>query len=249
MNKKTAKIAFIFVVMTTAMLLSGCSSILSPEKKFQSVVRHAPFDAVIVPGFPHQKDNWSMVVKCRVYWAVYLYNQGITKNIIFSGSAVYTPYVESKIMALYAEEMGVPREHIFIENKAEHSSENLYYSYILAKENGFESIAVASDAIQCGFLKRFKNKFKLNDVKFIPIVYEDLELKEYPDPIINQEEAFVPDFVSLKERESFFQRYKGTHGYKIKKMLKENQDNNPCIPDLDHGMDKASLEQSMQNRH
>ncbi len=246
MKRNKIKIASLFIMLTITILLSACSSILSPEKKYKAVVRHAPFDAVIVPGFPHQKDNWSMVVKCRVYWAVYLYNQGIAKNIIFSGSAVYTPYVESEIMALYAEGMGVPREHIFIENKAEHSSENLYYSYVLAKENGFQSVAVASDAIQCGFLKRFKNKFKLDDVQFIPIVYDDLELKECPDPIINQEEAFVPNFVSLKERESFFERYRGTHGYKIKKLLKDNK---ACPPDLHSEMDKAYVEQGMQNRH
>ncbi len=247
MKHYVLKIASILIVLTVATLLSACSSIFSSEKKFQSVVRHAPFDAVIVPGFPHQKDNWSMVVKCRVYWAVYLYNKGIAKNIIFSGSAVYTPYVESEIMALYAEEMGVPREHIFIENKAEHSSENLYYSYVLAKEKGFQSIAVASDAIQCGFLKRFKNKFKLNDVKFIPIVYDDLKLKECPDPIINEEAAFVSDFVSLKERENFFERYRGTHGYKIKKLLKDNT-KQQCLPDM-HSMDNASLDHSIQNRH
>jgi len=246
MQHNVLKLASILIVLTMAMLLSACSSILSPEKKYQSVVRHAPFDAVIVPGFPHQKGNWSMVVKCRVHWAVYLYKKGIAKNIIFSGSAVYTPYVESEIMALYAEKMGIPREHIFIENKAEHSSENLYYSYVLAKENGFKSIAVASDAIQCGFLKRFKNKFNLDDVRFIPIVYDDLKLKEYPDPIINQDEAFVRDFVSLKERENFFERYRGTHGYKIKQLLKENK---RCTTDYSSDMNKASLQQSMQNRH
>jgi len=240
------KIASVFIVLTMAMLLSACSSILNSEKKYQSIVRHAPFDAVIVPGFPHQKDNWSMVVKCRVHWAVYLYKNGVAKNIIFSGSAVYTPYVESEIMALYAEKMGIPREHIFIENKAEHTSENLYYSYMLAKENGFQSIAVASDVVQCGFLQRFKSKFQLEDVKFIPIVYGNLELKEYPDPVINQEEAFVPNFISLKERESFFERYRGTHGYKIKQLLKDSK---RCATGYSSEMNKASLQQSMQNHH
>ena len=240
------KIAPMFIVWFGGILLSGCASVLSPEKKYESAVRYAPFDAVIVPGFPHEKGNWSMVVKCRVYWAVYLYNNGIAKNIIFSGSAVYTPYVESEIMALYAEQMGVPKENIFIETKAEHSSDNLYYSYVLAKENNFKSIAVASDAVQCGFLKRFKHKFKLNDVKFIPIVYEDLQLKECPGPIINDQDAFVPNFVSLKEREKFFQRYRSTHGSKVKKIIRDNKH---CPSNSPAEMDNASLEQSMQNRH
>jgi hypothetical protein len=246
MKNRLLKIASMLVVLLAGLLLSGCASVLSPEKKYESVVRYAPFDAVIVPGFPHEKGNWSMVSKCRVYWAVYLYNNGIAKNIIFSGSAVYTPYVESEIMALYAEQMGIPKEHIFVETKAEHSSENLYYSYLLAKENNFKSIAVASDAIQCGFLKRFKHKFKLNDVKFIPIVYEDLELKECPDPVINDQEAYVTDFVSLKERENFFQRYRATHGCKVKKLMRENKH---CPPASPAETDKASLEQSMRYHH
>lgn len=244
------KIAFILVGLAMSILLSSCSALLSPEKKYEAVIQRAPFDAVIVPGFPHENNKWSMVTKCRVYWAVYLYKKGIAKNIIFSGSAVYTPYVESEIMALYAEKMGIPKNHIFLETKAEHSSENLYYSYILAKENGFNSVAVASDAVQCGFLKRFKRKFKLHDVQFIPIVYEDLKLKEYPDPKINQQEAYVKNFVSLKDRESFFMRYRCTHGYKVKKLIQEN---NRCetIPSIssDPPDDKASLEQSMRYSH
>lgn len=244
MMNKLFKIASILTVLLAGLLLSGCASILSPEKKYEAVVRYAPFDAVIVPGFPHEKGSWSMVVKCRVYWAVYLYNEGITKNIIFSGSAVYTPYVEGEIMALYAEQMGVPKEHIFVETKAEHSSENLYYSYLLAKEHNFKTIAVASDAIQCGFLKRFQHQFKLNDVKFIPIVYEDLQLKEHPDPIINEQEAYVADFVSLKQRENFLQRYRATHGCKVRKMMRENSQ---CPPTPPTEMDNVSLGQNVQN--
>lgn len=240
------KIASILAVLAMSILLSSCSTLLSPEKNYERVVAHAPFDAIIVPGFPHQKDNWSMVVKCRVYWAVYLYKKGIAKNIIFSGAAVYTPYVESEVMALYAEQMGIPKEHIFLETKAEHSSENLYYSYVLAREIGFKSIAVASDAVQCSFLKRFKRKFKLNDVQFLPIVYEELKLKEYPDPKINDQQAYVSDFVSLKERESFFMRYRCSHGYKVKKMMQENDD---CQLSRSSDTDKASLEQSMQHNH
>ena len=34
--------------------------------------------------------------------AYYLYKNGYTKNIIFSGSAVHTPYVEAKVMRLLA---------------------------------------------------------------------------------------------------------------------------------------------------
>ena len=69
----------------------------------------------------------------------------MTKNIIFSGGAVYTKYTESAIMKLFAIEMGIPEENIFIEERAEHSTENVFYSYYIAKDLNFKKLAVASD--------------------------------------------------------------------------------------------------------
>jgi hypothetical protein len=217
----------IYAAATAALvtLLTGCSSYLHPEKSYQSIVKQAPFDVIIVPGFPHQQGNWNIVVKSRVYWAVFLYQQGITKNIIFSGSAVYTPYVEGEVMALYAEQLGVPRGRIFIETQAEHTAENLYYSYVLAKQYDFKSIAVASDAVQCQLLKKFRHKFHVYEVQFIPIVYDYLDLKGKKDPHINDQIAFVSDFRSLRERENFLKRYRGTCGRKIKQLIKQDKAN------------------------
>jgi len=50
-----------------------------------------------------------------VLWASFLYKQGVIRNIIFSGGAVYTPYYEAKVMGLYAQRLGIPKEHIFYE--------------------------------------------------------------------------------------------------------------------------------------
>src|SRR5690606_27635585 len=87
-----------------------------------------PYDAIIVPGVPFDGENWSETMKMRVCWSKYLYDKGYAKNIIYSGSAVYTEYEEASIMALYAEELGIPKEHIFRDQRAEHSTENVYYS-------------------------------------------------------------------------------------------------------------------------
>jgi hypothetical protein len=73
-----------------------------------------PYDVIIVPGIPFEKDkDAGMIMKARVKWASYLVTRGIAKNVIFSGSAVYTPYTESRIMALYAIELGIPAERIY----------------------------------------------------------------------------------------------------------------------------------------
>jgi uncharacterized SAM-binding protein YcdF (DUF218 family) len=225
--KKMKSILYLAFFGASGISLSGCSVYYNkfytdPDKCYKEAIAKEPFDAAIVPGFPHQKDNWSQVVKGRVYWAVYLYKHGMVKNIIFSGSAVYSPYIESEVMALYARELGIPQECIFTETRAEHSTENLYYSYELAKNKGFKTIALATDPAQSSFLKSYKRKFKL-DIEFIPILYDTLKVINKVDPDIEEEKAFVPDFVPLTEREGIIKRLRGTRGHVIKKLIRKNK--------------------------
>jgi uncharacterized SAM-binding protein YcdF (DUF218 family) len=175
------------------------------------------YDAVVVPGVPFENGQWSRTMKGRVYWSKYLFDKGITKNIIYSGSAVYTPYTEAMIMALYAEELGIPRENIFIENLAEHSTENIYYSYKKARKLGFERIALASDPYQTQMLKKYTLKKVSPDVGFIPIVFDTLLVMEsrIKEPEIKYQEAFAKDFISLTDRENFLKRFRGTRGLGI----------------------------------
>ena len=87
-------------------------------------------------------------MRYRVLWSKFLIDKGYANNVIYSGSAVYSPFVESKIMALYGKELGIPEQNIFTEEKAEHSTENLFYSYEIAKQMGFIKIALATDPFQ-----------------------------------------------------------------------------------------------------
>ncbi|MFN3402699.1 MAG: YdcF family protein [Cytophagaceae bacterium] len=214
-------------LICSVLLLSGCSVYYDkfytdPEKCFKVSCNHC-YDAVIIPGFPHQKGGWSRTVQERVHWAVYLYKNGIAKNLIFSGAAVYTPYVEARIMAMYAEQLGVSKEHILIEEQAEHSTENLYFSYVMAQKNGLNKIALASHPAQSSFLKSFPKKFKLKDLDFIPIVNDTLIKLELNEPIIEEEKALVPNFVSLVERENVVKRLFGTRGNKVRKIIRKNR--------------------------
>jgi len=107
-----------------------------------------------------------------------LYDKGITKNVIYSGSAVYSPYYEAEIMALYAQTIGIPKENIFAETKAEHSTENVYYSYKKAKNLGFEKIALATDPFQSKMVKSFITKKMKAPIAIIPMVYDSLKTIE-----------------------------------------------------------------------
>lgn len=193
------------------MLVSSCIS-WSAKRSFERYVVGQPYDAIIVPGVPFKNGTWSDIMKMRVHWAVNLYQQGIAKNIVFSGSAVYSPYIEARIMALYAQELGVDKAHILTEERAEHSTENLYYSYRLAKEHGLNKIALATDPFQGSFLHSFAQKIKLNQMGFLPVVFKELEKMDLITPSIDPAWAYVEDFISIVERESMAVRFQGTMG-------------------------------------
>lgn len=204
-------------LLFTTLLLSSCTFFRpGPTKLYSLALKAAPFDVIIVPGVPFDGSKWSMAMKGRVIWADYLYKQGIAKNIIFSGGAVYSPYVEGKIMALYAEALGTPKEHVFIEDKAEHSTENIYNSYLLARKLGFTKIAVASDPFQSNLLMRFtKRRFKL-PITHIPYLISTLSTIDDVDPAIDPVSAFVENFKSIVETQSKWHRFRGTRGKNIK---------------------------------
>jgi len=206
-------------MLSVLLPLSSCVYWQSTCKKIlKKAEKGPPYDAIIVPGVPFDSldGNWSSIMKIRVYWSCFLYKKGIAKNIIFSGSAVYTPYVESKIMALYARQIGIPEEHIFIESAAEHSTENIYYSYYLGKRQGFNRMAIASDPFQTRLLKSFARKLKL-DVDLLPMVFDSVNSYDLEKPIkIDPVSAHVASFSSIMIREKFWKRLQGTMGKNLK---------------------------------
>lgn len=173
-----------------------------------------PYDVIIVPGVPYQDPTLKLVLKARILWAKYLFEHKVAKNIIFSGSSVYNPYIEGKIMRIYADSLNIPSEHTFSETQAEHSTENIYYSLLMAKKLGFKKIAVATDHYQAILIKRFMRQY-CPEVKIITIEYNKINLMTAPWPEINPVSAYVDNFVSLVERENRVKRFKGTLGKNI----------------------------------
>lgn len=218
------------ILFTSVFYFNACAFVnrryyTDPGIYFEAAKANAPYDAVIVPGFPHVKDSMTSIVQNRVLWAWYLYENGFAKNVIFSGGAVYTPYKESEIMAMYAIQLGIPKEHVFVDTQAEHSTENLYYSYKIAQKNQFKRVAFATDIAQSSFVYSLNNEELKIPVDFIPIVYDTLKTVVRIEPNINQQEAHVEDFVSIVDRESIWKRLRGTRGDKVKKMMRGDRMN------------------------
>jgi len=210
-------------ICTGIFIVATFTSCIYHNKKCQKLYAAAAtqkYDLVVVPGIAYDSTGWTRIMKARVYWSKYLYDNGIAKNIMYSGAAVYTKYCEAEIMAQYAEAIGIPKEHIFTETKAEHSTENIYYSYKKAKLMKFDKIALATDPFQAKMLTRFTKKKVNKEVAIIPIdfkVLKTLEPTMIDQPKIDINKTVVDSFVSIKEREGFFKRLKGTNGKNIKK--------------------------------
>jgi uncharacterized SAM-binding protein YcdF (DUF218 family) len=205
------------VVLSVIFLINSCAFSSRASRTLLEESMSKPYDIIVVPGVPFENGQWSPTMKGRIYWSKYLYDMGIAKNIMYSGSAVYSPYIEAEIMALYAEKIGIPGTHILTEKMAEHSTENIYYSYRKARKLGYERIALASDPFQTKMLKAFTRKNVSPDIGFIPIVYDTLREMEISmtDPEIDHLAAFEKDFIPLPQRENFFERFRGTRGLDI----------------------------------
>lgn len=218
--KKFLKIFLFFhLFLAVGLLLTHCTFTHYARKSYERAKKEKPFDVIIVPGVPYEQDNTTGIMTMRIYWAKHLYDSGYTRNIIFSGSAVYSPYVEGIAMKIIADSLGIPSDHTFSETKAEHSTENIYYSWKMAKSMGFQKIALATDPFQAGMLRSFVRKY-CPGVRSIPVVFEKMNMDGKTLPIIDFSTAYRPGFESITKREGFWQRFHGTMGKRIKAEVK-----------------------------
>lgn len=156
----------------------------------------------------------------RILWAKHLYNSGFTKNIIFSGSSVYTPFIEGIAMKVIADSLGKSPDNTFAETKAEHSTENVYYSWKMAKEMGFQKIALAIDPFQTMLLRGFTKRY-CPGVAHIPVVFGVVNMDGTLLPLVDTTSFYNKDFVSITKRESFWERFQGTRGKRVKEEVRK----------------------------
>ncbi len=170
------------------------------ETTYQNSLTNAPYDVVIIPGSPYDNPEPNQMFTSRMLWALQLYKQGTVKHIIFSGSAVHTPYTEGTIMKAISDSMGIPSSVSSVETQALHTDENIYYGFAMAKKAGYKTIAVATDPFQNFFVSRhLKNEYSSIALLPMPIdtfrKYRDAELLK-----INAASLKIKNFVPLRER-------------------------------------------------
>jgi len=220
MVKQNKYVRLMILCIAGVLVMSSCAGRKFAMKYFEKAKTEAPYDAIIVTGIPYNDStNSGLIFLARVLWAKHLYDVGIAKNIIFSGSDVSTPYYEGIAMKIVADSLGVPANHTFAETRAEHSTENVWYGMRLAHKLGFKKIALAADPFQVKMLRGFLKK-RCNNMPYIPLVYDMVIKDRYhwqaQMPKVDLSGARAQNFVKLSERESFWTRFAGTRGKHIK---------------------------------
>ena len=148
----------IFFCLCTLLLPSCFFFGPTPRKLLHNAELIKPIDIAIIPGLPLYHGKIDTLLKSRLLWSNYLFKKGIVSNVLYSGNAVYTPWIEGSTMALFANQLGIENKNIVIDTIAEHSTENLFYGYHQAKKMGYKTIAIATDPFQCAMLHKYAKK-------------------------------------------------------------------------------------------
>lgn len=177
--------------------LNSCMT-LNPSPTIIKSFKQGPFDAIFVPGCPYLKPEYESLLISRVYWSKYIWEQGMTERILYSGSSVYTPFVEAKIMKEIAICTGVDSSIIRIETKAQHSTENLFYCHQMAIDSGWNNVALATDVFQMSVLEKYIDAMGY-DIKLLPLDFDQLGMIEKFDISIDPTNAFVENFIPITD--------------------------------------------------
>jgi hypothetical protein len=223
LKKLKLTLFLLFLFLTLILLLVNGYLQYHSVRLYAEAKRIRPFDAIIVPGVPYENESTARAMTVRIFWAKLLYDSGYTRNIIFSGAAVHSPYVEGIAMKIMADSLGIPPDHTFSETRAEHSTENAWYGWKMARRLGFQKIGLATNTVQSSILENFMHSY-CPDVKLIPVVSSVLNRSDYSIPKIDARSAYVKDFVSLSERQGIWERLRGTMGRRVKEEYEKEQE-------------------------
>lgn len=107
----------------------------------------AAHDVVIVLGCPSNDDGTpSTCQTSRADIAVGLARAGYASRFITSGAAVHNAYVEADALKTLLVARGVATDDVTVENRAQHTDENIYYATKIMEARGWTTALVVSDS-------------------------------------------------------------------------------------------------------
>ena len=107
-----------------------------------------PADAAVVLGAAVYRGFPSPVFRERINQAIRLYESGQVQAVIFTGGIGRNDDIsEGEAARLYALQMGVPDEDIYVETTSTNTYGNLENTIEILESQGFETILVVSDPL------------------------------------------------------------------------------------------------------
>ncbi|GGG89217.1 YdcF family protein [Paenibacillus radicis (ex Gao et al. 2016)] len=138
---KIITIAFLIAVLTIGYAAYDIWSFSKPREPMAA-------DAVIVLGAAVWDGKPSPVLRGRIDYGIWLYEQGYVQKIIFTGGMGHGgQWTEAIVSRDYALEQGVNPGAILVETESTITEENLRFAGELAKEHQLHTFAIVSDPL------------------------------------------------------------------------------------------------------
>lgn len=103
------------------------------------------YDLIIVLGNPaNDSCKPSPIIRERVKTGVELFKKGTATRILFTGGAVKNNCNEAAVMKEYAILSGIPDSAIIVEDKAQNTYQNAFYSVLYMKTNNLTTAAIVT---------------------------------------------------------------------------------------------------------
>jgi uncharacterized SAM-binding protein YcdF (DUF218 family) len=103
------------------------------------------FDTLIVLGNPAEADGTpSPEQRERTLEGVREYKAGVAPHLIFTGGAAHNRFVEANVMKALAVAQGVPASDITVEDRAQNTIQNIFYSEHIMEAHHWKSAEVIS---------------------------------------------------------------------------------------------------------
>lgn len=128
-------------------------------------------DTIIILGYPSKREGQpSAILRSRLDKGIELYNNGVAKNIILTGSAVRNRNIEAEVMADYCIKAGVPADKLMLEKKAQNTYENALFARKIMKAHRYRTGTIVTSDFH---IHRAKFIFKhfAQDLQFIAAPY------------------------------------------------------------------------------
>ena len=200
-NRRVRKLIIILVLGYFIVFQTPFIWFLASPLKIDDVVKKADAIVVFGGGVGETGSPGKSTIE-RARFAADLYKKGFASKVIFSSGYTYK-YNDAENMKVFAVSMGVPKEDIMLELKANNAYENVLYSSQIVRSSGLSSIILISAPY---------------NMKRVSLVYNKIakDIKVDYVPVANNQFYNSEGKVKLEQIKAIFHEYLGIAYYFFK---------------------------------